>query len=82
MALEHLGKNAACAPHINGWSVLAKLKQELWRAVPASDDQSGVVTHGNSISLTGLGSGTVVMSCQTKIGNLQNTTVANEDVGG
>lgn len=39
LALEHLAKDAACTPHVDGWRVLSKLEEQLRRPVPPSDNQ-------------------------------------------
>jgi hypothetical protein len=38
LPVEHLHKNAAHTPHVDGAAVAADAKQQLWRAVPQCDD--------------------------------------------
>lgn len=80
-AFKHLGKNTTCTPHINGWSVASELEKQFRGAVPACNDQGSVVANSEAVSLSRLGRGTVIVSRETKVGNLQDTAVVDENVG-
>ena len=58
-------------PHIDGRSVSPQLKQQLGRAVPTSYDEGGVITNGVSVTLARLWHGAIIVTSQTKIGDLE-----------
>jgi hypothetical protein len=67
LALEHLAKDAACAPHVDGWSVLPQLQEELWWPVPSGNDQCSVLALGFAIAPASLRHRFVVVARETKI---------------
>lgn len=70
------------SPNVNSGGVLPQLKQKLRWTVPSCDHQASVVssplTHGPS----SFRHRSVVVPGQTEIGNLENSLVADEEVGG
>lgn len=80
--LEHLSQDAAGAPHVNGWRVPPQLEEKLWRPVPSSHDQSGVLSSCLAIALALLRDWFVIVSRQTEICNLESAAIIDEQVGG
>jgi len=64
-------ENQPDTPHINFWPVVDSTEQELWRAVPESDDPVGV-----HLALRVDGE----HPRQTKISQLENPLVVNKEV--
>lgn len=80
-ALEHLAKNAASSPHVNGRCVPSELQQELWRPVPPGYDQRCVLSPSLAVALSSLWYRFIVVSRKTEICYLQASAVVDEQVG-
>jgi hypothetical protein len=81
LALEHLTKDAASAPHIYRRCVPSQLEEQLWRPVPPSHDETGVLPACFAIAPASLRYGFVVVSRKTEIRNLQSPAIVDEQVG-
>ena len=67
LALEHLAKDAACTPHVDGRCVLTELQEQFWWSVPSRYHQCCVLALGFTIAPASLWYGLVVMARQTEI---------------
>jgi hypothetical protein len=81
LALEHLAKDAAGTPHVDGRRVLSQLQKQLWRPVPSSHNQSCVLALGFAVAPASLWYSFVVVSRETEIGYLKSPAVVDEKVG-
>jgi hypothetical protein len=70
-AFEHLGKHTASSPHVYCRGVSSELQEKLWGAVPSGYNKCRVVADCLSIASAGLRYRAVVVTSQTKIGNLE-----------
>lgn len=81
-ALKHFPKDATNAPQVYGGRVPLQSEEQLWRTIPSSDYQTGVISHGFSVAFAGLRRLALVMARETEVGDLEQATVGDEDVGG
>jgi hypothetical protein len=72
--------NVPSAPHVYGWSVSSQLQEKLWRTIPPCHDEGRVIAYCIAVASAGLRNGAVVVSSETEIGNLEQTTVVDENV--
>jgi hypothetical protein len=80
--LEHLTKDTADTPHVNGRGIASELQKEFRRTVPSGDDQSSVITCSFTSTLTWLRWLVIIRSGEAEIGDLKDAFVADENVGG
>jgi hypothetical protein len=81
LALEHLTKDAASTPHVDGRCVPPQLKKQLRRSVPPSHDQTGVLSACFTVALAALWYRLVVVARKTKICDLESPAIVDKKVG-
>lgn len=81
MAIERIPANIPSAPHVDCRCISSELEKKLRRTVPSGYDKGGVIAHGISIASAGLRYRAIVVTSQTKVGNLEQAAVVDEDVG-
>lgn len=69
------------SPNINSGGVLSQLQQQLGWTVPSCDNQACVVASSLTHRFSTLWNWSIVMSSKTKIGNLENALIVDEQVG-
>jgi hypothetical protein len=72
---KHLSKDTSHTPHVNGRRVSFEGEQQLRRAIPPSDHETGILSYSLAIPSSWHGRRTIVMPSQTKIGNLKYPSV-------
>lgn len=65
---EHLGKNASCAPHVNGVAIFLPCQHDFWGPVISCHDIAGHLV--------------VLLPRESKITNFKITIVVNEEILG
>lgn len=80
-ASEHLTKNAANTPHIYGTGITPQLHEQLRRSVPPRHHQRSVFSFGRPAAAASGGDGAFVVAGESKISDLEDTFVVDEEVG-
>jgi hypothetical protein len=66
------------APHINSCCIASQLEKKLWRAIPSSDNQRGIVSFSLSPTSPGLRRRLIIRSSEPEISNLKNTSIVDK----
>lgn len=75
-------ENVPYTPHVDSRRIFFHGEQKLWWPVPSGDDKTGIVSHGFAVALPWLRHYAFIVAGKTEIGDLQDTGVGNEDIGG
>lgn len=75
------GEYSPNTPHIDGTGIIPQLHEQLGRSVPPSYDQRSVFSVGGAATAALGGDGAVVVASETKVSNLQDTLVIDQEVG-
>lgn len=74
-------RSSPCTPHIYRRSVATEIQEQFRRTVPAGDDKGSVVPMSFAATFTRLRRGFIVVTCKTKIRNLEDSFVVDQQVG-
>ena len=65
-------------PHVNSTCITSKLKKQFWGTIPSSYNKSSIVSFSLASTFPRLRRWLVIRSCESKVGNLKDTFVADE----
>lgn len=75
-----IGASLPDTPHVNGSRVPSKLQQQLWWSVPSRHDQGRIVSSSFTTAPTRPRWWLVVRSGESKVGDLQDAPIVDEEV--
>jgi len=81
LSCQHFTKDTSNTPHIDSGGVSFEMQEQLGWPVPSCDYQAGVLTTTFPATLAWLWHRTVVVSCQTEVGDLQIALVVDKQIG-
>jgi hypothetical protein len=82
LLVEHFSKDTSDTPHVDSRCIPFEGEQQLWRTIPSRHHETCILSYSLAVSLARHRWCAIVMSSQTKIGDLQNSRIGNEDIGG